>query len=224
MPITGPVSAIEAMLRHPRRMFFQLRGDSAARIIGSILFVAMLCALVYGVVAGTFSGGTQLWAAPVKIAGGMLICAVICLPSLYIFSCLAGSQARLVEVVGLVAGLLALTTILLIGFAPVAWVFSQSTNSLAVMGLLHLSFWAVATFFGWRFLHNGFTHLSAKSGGALVVWMIIFIVVSLQMTTALRPILGTSDTFLPTEKRFFLAHWFDTMEKGVANKPAAGQR
>jgi len=224
VPITGPASAIEAMLRHPRRMFCQLRGDGAGRIIGGILFVAMVCALVYGLVAGTFSNGDQLWAAPVKIAGGMLICAVICLPSLYIFSCLAGSEARLVEVVGLVAGLLALTTILLIGFAPVAWVFSQSTSSLAAMGALHLSFWAVATFFGWRFLRNGFTHLSAKSGGALLVWMIIFVVVCLQMTTALRPILGTSDTFFPTEKRFFLAHWFDTMEKGEMKKPAAGQR
>jgi hypothetical protein len=82
----------------------------------------------------------------------------------------------------------------------------------------------VATFFGWRFLRNGFTHLSAKSGGALVVWMIIFVIVSLQMTTALRPILGTSETFLPTEKRFFLAHWFDTMDKGDAKKPATNVR
>ena len=57
--ITGPVSAIEAMLRHPRRLFFQLRGDRAAQIIGGILFVAMLCALIYGFVAGTFSGGDQ---------------------------------------------------------------------------------------------------------------------------------------------------------------------
>ena len=94
-----------------------------------------------------------------------------------------------------------------------AWVFSQSTNSLAVMGLLHLSFWAVATFFGWRFLRNGFTHLSAKSGGALVVWMIIFVTVCLQMTTALRPILGTSDSFLPKEKKFFLAHWLDVRDE-----------
>ena len=217
--ITGPVSAIEAMLRHPRRLFFQLRGDRAAQIIGGILFVAMLCALIYGIVAGTFSGGDQIWAAPVKIAGGMLICAVICLPSLYIFSCLAGSEARLMEVVGLVAGLLALTTILLIGFAPVAWVFSQSTSSLAAMGALHLAFWLVATFFGWRFLHSGFKHLSAKSGGALVVWMGLFVIVCLQMTTALRPLLGTSDRFLPQEKKFFFAHWLDTMEQSSTNKP-----
>jgi hypothetical protein len=31
------------------------------------------------------------------------------------------------------------------------------------------------------------------------------------MTTALRPLIGTSKTFLPTEKKFFLAHWGDNL-------------
>lgn len=206
-------------------MIFQLRQSGASGIIAGLIFVSALCAVLYGVVVGTFSGGSQLWIAPAKIAGGMLVCALICLPSLYIFSCLAGSQARLIEVVGLVVGLLMLTTILLIGFAPVAWVFSQSTSSLGAMGALHLAFWAIATIFGWRFLRNGFAHLSAHSGGALYVWFFIFVLVCVQMTTALRPIIGTSDTFLPTEKKFFLAHWFDVMETQPAINPAArGQR
>jgi hypothetical protein len=224
VPIAGPVSAVEAMLRQPRRMIFQLRQSGAPGIIAGLIFVSALCALVYGFVVGTFSGGAQLWIAPAKIAGGMLVCAIICLPSLYIFSCLAGSQARLIEVVGLVVGLLVLTTILLIGFAPVAWVFSQSTSSLAAMGALHLAFWIVATFFGWRFLRNGFAHLSARSNGALYVWMFIFVIVCVQMTTALRPIIGTSDTFLPTEKKFFIAHWIDTMEQSATSKPAVMPR
>src|SRR3954447_10264191 len=175
VPITGPVSAIEALLRQPRRALFQLRQAGAPGMIAGLFFVSAICAVVYGVVVGTFSGGTQLWIAPAKIAGGMLVSALICLPSLYIFSCLNGSQARLVEVIGLVAGLLGLTTILLIGFAPVAWVFSQSTSSVAAMGALHLAFWIIATCFGWRFLRNGFAHLSAKSGGTLNVWIIIFV-------------------------------------------------
>ena len=156
----------------------------------------------------------------------LLLSGLICLPSLYIFSCLGGSQARLIEVCGLVAGLLALMTILLIGFAPVAWVFSQSIDSLAAMGALHLGFWLVATFFGWGFLRNGFKHLSAQSSGALYVWMFIFVIVCVQMTTALRPIIGTSDTFFPDpkDKKFFLAHWIDTMEKSNANKPVTPQR
>ncbi len=213
VPITGLASSVEAILRQPRRVLFHLHHDGAGKVGGALFIVTVLSAIVYGLVVGTFSGGAQLWAAPLKVVSGLLVSALICLPSLYIFSCLGGSRARLVEVLGLVLGLLALTTVLLIGFAPVAWVFSQSTSSVVVMGLLHLAFWGVASIFGWRFLRNGFAHLSAKSNGTLHLWMLIFVLVCLQMTAALRPIIGTSDTLLPTEKKFFAAHWMDLLEK-----------
>src|SRR6266480_3637295 len=180
VPIPDFVGAIEAILRQPRRVMFQLRQPGAGRLIAAMLTVSVVCGLIYGIIAGTFSGGTQLWAAPVKIVGGLLISALICLPSLYIFSCLSGSPARLIEVFGLVAGLLALTTVLLIGFAPVAWVFSESTKSLPAISTLHLIFWLIATYFGLRFLHTGFTHLSANSETGLKVWMLIFLLVALQ--------------------------------------------
>jgi hypothetical protein len=32
------------------------------------------------------------------------------------------------------------------------------------------------------------------------------------MTAALRPIIGTADTFLPAEKQFFLSHWGDSLK------------
>jgi hypothetical protein len=212
-PIPHVFAAIEALLRQPRRVRFQLRQPGAGKLILQMLFVAFFCAAVYGVVAGTFSGGAQLWAAPVKIALGLMISAAICLPSLYIFTCLSGSRARLVEVCGLLAGLLMLMTILLIGFAPVAWIFSQSTESLAWMGALHLLFWFVATLFGVRFLKNGFSQTEAKSQAGVNVWVVIFLLVALQMTTALRPIIGNADTFFPPEKQFFLGHWFDCLKQ-----------
>ncbi len=205
-PIPSGVAAVEAILRQPRRVLYQLRQPGAGRLILAMLGVSIVCSLVYGLVIGSFSGGTQLWAAPVKAAVGLLISAAICLPSLYIFACLSGSTARLAEVVGLVAGALLLMTILLIGFAPVAWLFSQSTESLIWMGALHLFFWIVATYFGLRFLNAGFLLREDRAGG-LKVWMVIFVLVMVQMTTAFRPLLGTADTFLPTEKRFFLSHW-----------------
>ena len=211
VPIPNVIVAIEAVLRQPRRVMFQLRQPDAGGLIANMLLVAVVCSLIYGVVAGTFSGGPQLWAAPVKIAVGLMISALICLPSLYIFACLSGSQARLVEVGGLLAGLLMLMTILLIGFAPVAWIFSQSTESLAWMGTLHLVFWFIATLFGLRFLQVGFSHSQARSHAGFNTWVIIFVLVSLQMTTALRPIIGTSSTFLPAEKKFFVAHWSDCL-------------
>ena len=213
VPIPNFVGAIEAILRQPRRVMFQLRQPGSGRLIAAMLTVSVVCSLIYGVIAGTFSGGTQLWAAPVKITCGLLISALICLPSLYIFSCLSGSSARLGEVFGLVAGLLLLMTILLIGFAPVAWVFSQSTESVAAMGALHLAFWLIATCFGLRFLSAAFAHYS-HSGDGLKVWIAIFLLVMLQMTAALRPILGTADTFLPKEKQFFISHWMKSLKAG----------
>lgn len=212
-PVSGIIPAVDAILREPARIVSQLRQQRQGRLILAMLGVAVFCGLVYGLVVGTFSGDEQLWAAPVKIAAGMVISGLICLPSLYIFSCLSGSPARLPEVFGFLAGLLALSAILLIGFAPVAWVFSASTRSMAGMGGLHLLFWLVATWFGLRFLHGSFRHFGQKSSDGVKVWAIVFILVQLQMMTALRPIIGKADTFLPQEKKFFVAHWFDCLEK-----------
>jgi len=214
-PINGVAAAIESILRQPKRVHHALRSPGAVGVITSMVFVAVVCALIYGVVVGTFSRGPQLWIAPLKIAGGLLVAAVICLPSLYIFACLSGSRAKLSEMAGLVGGMLLLMTLLLIGFAPVAWLFSESTKSLCWMGFLHLIFWGIATIFGMRFLGAGFAGTQAKSQAGLRVWAVIFVLVCLQLTTALRPIIGTSDKVFPgaTEKKFFIKHWFDCLDK-----------
>lgn len=208
-PITGVVGAIETILRQPERLTSQLRRPVASRLIARMFVAGFVCASLYGVVVGSFSGGAQWWAAPVKIAAGIVVSALICLPSLYIFAGLGGSRASIGEVIGLLAGLVLLTSVLLIGFAPVAWVFSQSTDSLAWMGFLHLAFWVIATAFGARFLRAGLATSGAGATAGLNVWLVVFLLVSLQMTTALRPILGTADTLLPEEKKFFLTHWVD---------------
>lgn len=212
--IPGVAAAIESILRQPRRVMYQLRQPGAGKLIAAMLFISVLCSLIYGVIVGSFSGHDQWWAAPVKIASGLLISTVICLPSLYIFACLSGSQARLVEIFGMVSGLLMLMTILLIGFAPVAWLFSESSNNICWMGALHLIFWFVATIFGVRFLNAAFSHSNARSNAGLNTWIVIFVLVVLQMTTALRPIVGTSNKFLPDEKKFFLGHWVDCLQHG----------
>lgn len=226
-PINGVAAAIESILRQPKRVHNALRQPGAMQVIASMVLVAVLCALIYGVVVGTFSRGPQLWIAPLKIAGGLLIAAVICLPSLYIFACLSGSRARLSEMAGLLAGLLLLMTLLLIGFAPVAWLFSESTNSIGWMGFLHLLFWGIATIFGMRFLSAGFAGTQARSQAGLHVWALIFVLVCLQLTTALRPIIGKSDVVFPgaTEKKFFIKHWFDELGKyGEAYNSTSSRR
>jgi hypothetical protein len=214
VPITNAIAAVDAILRQPRRVMYQLQQPGAGGLIGSMLFVAIVCGLVYGLVVGTFSMKEQLWAAPLKVSGGLLVSALICLPSLYIFTCLSGSRSRLAEIFGLVSGLLMLMTVLLIGFAPVAWLFSQSTSSLPWMGALHLMFWGIATIFGLRFLEAGFARSEARSKAGFNTWIFIFVLVVLQMTTALRPIVGQSETFFPESKKFFLLHWGECLNAG----------
>ena len=198
-----PLAVVEALLKSPGRILFELRGARAATVSVALLLIAFLCLAVYGVVTGSLVGGAQIWIAPVKILLGSALCALICLPSLFIFLCLGGDDAKLRSVAGNLLASVSLTALLLLGFAPVAWVFSQSTDSVALMAALHLIFWAIALAFGLRLIGGG----SRTSK----VWIAIYIVVCLQMMTALRPIVGKTETLLPTEKKFFLAHMVETL-------------
>jgi len=207
----GPMELLENLLKHPGRIIHELHADRRRMLSVWFLLFALGGMATYGVVVGSLSGGAQFWIAPAKLALGTLLSVMICLPSLYIFSCLGGSDFRLRAVAGALAAAVCLSSLLLIGFAPVAWIFSQSTDSLALMGSLHLLFWLIGVRFGLRLL-GGMNRFGSENGqNRLKSWSLIFILVCLQMTTTLRPIIGHSDQFLPREKKFFLTHWLDSL-------------
>jgi hypothetical protein len=212
-PLDGVGSHIQALLREPQRLWESIRSGPPGRILPAIALLVIAGSLLYGLVVGSFSGGVQWWAAPLKICGGLLVTAAICLPSLYVFACLCGVASRISDIVAVLGGMLALEMVLLASFGPVAWVFSQSTSSPAVMGFIHLLFWGVATAFGARLLNRALLSFGALNTGAFSVWSVLFVIVSLQMMTSLRPIIGTADRLLPTEKRFFLEHWSEVMSE-----------
>jgi hypothetical protein len=45
-PITGPISTVDAILRHPRRVMWQLRQPGASRVMFFVVVVAAVCAVV----------------------------------------------------------------------------------------------------------------------------------------------------------------------------------
>jgi len=202
----NPISLLENLLKHPGRVVHELQQKQASVLAGWLLLFGIVGIAIYGTVVGAQSGG-----APVKLGLGTLLAVLICLPSLYIFTCLGGIDAQLRSVCGALFAAVCLSSILLIGFAPVAWIFSQSTDSIAFMGALHLLFWLIGIRFGLRLIDATGRFLGARSKGHLRIWSVIFILVCLQMTTTLRPIIAPSKTFLPTEKKFFLAHWLDSI-------------
>jgi hypothetical protein len=214
----SPPLVIEALLKFPGRIIHELQNNWRAALPIWLLSLALLGMLAYGVVVGSFSGGAQFWIAPAKIALGTLLSILICLPSLYIFTCLGGIDAQLRTVTGVFFAAISLGALLLIGFAPIAWIFSQSTDSLAFMAALHIGLWVIAIMFGLRLLEAMGHLLGGFARNHLKFWSVIFIVVCLQMMTTLRPIIGTSARLLPSDKKFFLTHWAETLRDESARK------
>ncbi len=215
-PSAGVGEILDTLLKRPAALVHGLCGGEQSRAWLLLALVAVAAFALYGLLVGSFSGGPQFLAAAVKVSAGALLSALICLPSLYIFACLTGAEVSLRGLAGVLFAILTLTGLLLLGFAPVAWVFSQSTDSVAFIGTMHLIFWLIGTWFGLRLLRLMTKVLRVTDRTHLRVWAAIFVLVSLQMTTALRPIIGTSDHWLPKEKKFFLAHWLENLARSPA--------
>jgi hypothetical protein len=215
LPIHSIGQALMALLKSPARLIQALHADKSAKLpVGLGLFglAALAC---YGLIVGSFSGGHQVWIAALKISLGTLTSFAICLPSLFIFACLSGAEVSVRSVLGILSAILALTALLLVGFVPVAWVFSQSTDSLAFVGALHLLFWLVAMGFALRLLERLLETLQIRDWRHIKLWMVMLILVSLQMSTALRPLLGKSDSPFPKDKKFFITHWAEHVFNSV---------
>jgi hypothetical protein len=207
----GLGAILDTLLKRPFVLIHALCDPKPSRHWMLLALVAVPAFALYGLLMGSFSGGTQMLAALVKVGGGALLSALICFPSLYIFACLTGAEVSMRGLAGVLFAALTLTGLLLLGFAPVAWVFSQSTESVAFIGTLHLLFWSIGIWFGLRLFTHMTNALRVPERTHLKAWMVIFLLVCLQMTTALRPLIGTSDHWLPKEKKFFLAHWKENL-------------
>jgi hypothetical protein len=79
--------------------------------------------------------------------------------------------------------------------------------------------WGVGFYFGLRLVLLGARFLGVADRGYLVLWMVLVTLVSLQMMTTLRPIVGHSERLLPAEKKFFLNHWLELFAES-AHAPA----
>jgi hypothetical protein len=202
-------SLFEALLRRPHDLVARL-ADGNHGATGRFALMAVVSFLLFGFVLGCFAKHEQLWAAPAKITAGLLFSGVICFPSLYIFSTLAGARVSISQLAACLAGALALAGLLLLGFAPAVWIFAESTDSFGFMGALAVGSWIVAVFFALRFLKSVVFATGGTQKGPVMIWSAVFLLVTLQMTTSLRPILGRSDVRLTQEKKFFLQHWGDT--------------
>jgi len=86
------------------------------------------------------------------------------------------------------------------------------------MGFLVLASWLIALYFAVGFLYKLIKQTGTQKLGPVRVWSAIFLLVTLQMSTSLRPIIGSSDTHLTHKKKFFLQHWSETAGEEVLSE------
>lgn len=217
-------TVVDALLKNPKRLLYEWQEGRQKPVVGNLCLICGAAFLLFGFLLGMFSGGPQLWIVPLKVLAGATIAALITLPSLYVFSSLGGFDMTLKKAAALLVSGLTLIGVILLGLAPVLWIFTQSTDSVGFMGFLVLVFWIASLGFGMSMILKNAKVFGNHSTGYLVLWAAIFVTVTLQMSTSLRPLLGPAEeTILPTEKRFFLEHWVTTLTEATDRRNQDGE-
>jgi hypothetical protein len=213
---TDAGNIVTSLLKAPAKVAdviaLQQKGILAAA--ASLLALAVACHAVFGLAVGLFVGWSVAIMDVVK-APLIAVCSLLlCFPSLYVFACVAGSPLTISQTVALGCSCLAMVGLLLVGLAPVAWLFAVSTASLPFIVMLALLIWLVAVSFAARYVGKLRAHPLFQRQGGIKMWFLILIVVTLQMTTCMRPMLGKPEKGWWTgEKKFFLSHFGATFEQ-----------
>jgi hypothetical protein len=180
----------------------------------TLLGAAAVFHAVFGLAMGLFGGWSVAIMDVAKIPLVAVCSLLLCYPSLYVFSCVGGTPLSLSQTFLLGASCLAMLGLLLVGLAPVAWLFSVSTESLPFVTMLALFIWLIAASFAVRYIGKLQAHALFKKAGGIKLWFFVLVLVTVQMVTCMRPILTAPETdgWWTGKKMFFLQHFGSTFE------------
>lgn len=204
-------AAIDEVLKRPYHFARRYLDSGSPRTTANLVLASVALFAIYGLAVGFFQGGAALLLAMVKVPLLVLASYLITLPSLYIFSCLSGCDVRISRLATLLAGSAGMAGLFAVGMAPVAWLFGVSSASLSFMVIFHFGVWVVAAYLALRFLFLAFAEM--RDWKLLLGWSILFVVVTFQVATLLRPIswIGEDGLFLDTGKKFFIQHFLESV-------------
>jgi hypothetical protein len=208
----GVIGTLDELLRRPTAG--TERAQSGAPVLAwscRVLAGSVACSALYGAASGFFQGGTQVAIAAVKAPLIVLAAAALCVPSLYVFSLLAGASLTRERLAVVLAGFLGLIALVLVGLLPIEWLFSVSSRSLSFVVWLNLILWVMALVFGGRFLRVALPEMPVS---AVLLWLGLFCVVSFQVATLMRPVLWRTPgaPIVERGKLFFLDHFSDVQK------------
>ncbi len=191
-------SVVEKILRNRKQFFNDIREGVGltekikAMLVSSITFFAL-----YGAVMGASHSLWQTLSSAVKLPILFVVTLFVCVPSLYFFSLLFGSNQSLGQSFAVILTAITVTSVLLLSCAPITLFFLLTTSQYQFFKLLNVAIFAVAGFMGIVFLYQGMQIVSAaeKEGSGsrqmvLFLWMFVYAFVGSQMAWTIRPFIG----------------------------------
>ncbi|MCA9312547.1 MAG: hypothetical protein KDA21_15135 [Phycisphaerales bacterium] len=205
---------LDVLLRHHRAPTAE-PGLSLRFLLVSIVVLGAAYGLFMGAFAiriGGIAGAPQLLASTFKLPALFLISGAITLPSLYVFSTIAGSRLMMGDVARLMLTTSAATLAIAASLGPILGFFTLSTSSYPFIVLLNIAFLGLAGCIGVTFLVRSVARAYRPLPGAassesvvavstraaandfvLFIWLLVYAVVGTQTGWLLRPFIGAPD-------------------------------
>jgi hypothetical protein len=205
---------VSALLKSPDKITEKIAESDKDlfKLAFQLLASSIFCHAIFGIAVGLFSGTDvalmDFFKAPLIATCSLMLC----FPSLYIFTCIAGCPLSISQTFALGCSCLAMLGFLLIGLAPIVWLFAVSTENLPFIVLLILFIWSLAVYFTNSYVRSLKNNPLFSRLGGIKIWFLIFVIVSLQMTTYLRPMLSKPENgWWANGKMFFIEHFNSLM-------------
>jgi hypothetical protein len=189
---------IADLLRHPEVVIERCHDAAAQRQVArSALLTVVVGAALFGVVVGSFRGGTQLAVAGLKLPLATLLALAVCGPGLAAFGVVFDRTWTLREALALLLSAGARSSLVLFALSPVLWLVIDLGGSYHLIRLLAAMSYALAGLSGFAFLLRALGPLPGRAAAALS-FACLFLVAFAQSAWLLRPYLGDpSDQHVP---------------------------
>lgn len=192
------------------------QGENLNSKIFGLLVSSAIFLGIYGLIIGGYGGWLQAIVSAIKLPALYLLTLVICFPTLYFFNLMFGSKQRFNQYLALLLTAVAVMSILLFGFAPVAIFFLMSTKNYFFFLLLNVVIFSITGFLGISFFYKEMVRLMKKDEAGTKIrinilryWLGLYAFVGTQLAWTLRPFFGSPDVpfalFREKDSNFYLA-------------------
>jgi hypothetical protein len=174
-------------VRTRHRLYHKLRD----MVLSSLIYFAL-----YGIAMGIPNSWQQALSSMIKLPLLFLLTLLICLPTLYFFNLLYGSQLTFQQTTALIMAAITVTGALTVAFASITLFLWMSVGEqYTILILLNVIVLAVSSWWGLTFLRQGMRYVQrgashVRQRNILFAWLVVYAFVGTQMAWSIRPFFG----------------------------------